>query len=115
MKLCIITAHKKRQKHFVQKAPHKMLVYLSTGLLYNHYKSVESYLNGILTEKKFPDRSCSYKTFFFANKEFLWFLLLSQVILLLSVTFYSLCYNTLKLNRENWKTKKKKFYRIGPR
>jgi len=32
-----------------KKAAHKMLVKLSTSLLYNLYKSVESYLNGILS------------------------------------------------------------------
>ncbi len=48
-----------------------------------------------------------YKTFFFANKEFLCFLLLNEVILL-SVIF-SMCNKTLKLNSENQKTKKKSF------
>jgi len=48
---------------------------------------------------------------FFANGEFLCFLLLSLAILLLMI-FY-ICNKTLKLNSKNWKMKKKKFYRIG--
>jgi len=51
------------------------------------------------------------KLFFFDNKEFLRFLLLSWVILL-SVIF-SICNKTLKLSSEKQKSKKKKFYRIG--
>ncbi len=49
--------------------------------------------------------------FFFASKEFLHFLLLSEVILLSLI--FSICNKTLKLNNENMKTKKKEFHRIG--
>jgi len=51
------------------------------------------------------------KLFFFANKEFLHFSLLSQAIL--STYIFSMCNKTVKLNRENQKTKIKKVYRIG--
>ncbi len=46
------------------------------------------------------------KLYFFDNKEFLCFLLLKYVILLLAV-FFSTCNKTLKRNSKNRKTKKK--------
>ncbi len=50
----------------------------------------------------------SIKLYFFANKEFLCFLLRSYIILL-SVIFFSTWNKTLKLNNENRKTKKKSY------
>jgi len=63
------------------------------------------FLSNLTTLKKIIEVADPIELFFFVNEEFLHFLLLSWVILLLII--FSICNKTLKLNSENWKTKKK--------